>query len=185
MLEMPLKFTTSYLEDSLEVLRYYKRLAERAMEQLSEDALFFTLDGGSNSIAIVVKHIAGNMRSRWTDFLTSDGEKPNRDRDSEFADPPKTREELLRVWEDGWTRLFSALEPLSEADLAKTVTIRGEGHSVMQAINRQVAHYPHHIGQIVLLAKHFAGDRWESLSIPRNRSGDFNRRVAAGEVSQR
>jgi hypothetical protein len=129
--------------------------------------------------------MAGNMRSRWTDFLTSDGEKPDRDRDSEFADPPETREELLRMWEDGWTRLFSALAPLSDADLANTVLIRGEAHSVMQAINRQVAHYANHIGQIVLLAKYFAGDRWQSLTIPRNRSGEFNRRMAAGEASQR
>jgi hypothetical protein len=182
---MALKFTTSYLEDALEVFRYYKRLAERAMEQTPEEGLFATLDRESNSIATVVKHIAGNMRSRWTDFLTTDGEKPDRDRDSEFVDPPKTREELLRMWDDGWKRLFSAIEPLSEGDLANTVSIQGEAHSVMQAINRQIAHYPHHIGQIVLLAKHFAGDRWQSLTIPRNRSGDFNRSVAAGEVSQR
>ena len=182
---MALKLTTSYLEDSLELFRYYKELAERAMEQSPDDALFRFLDGESNSIAIIVKHMAGNMRSRWTDFLTSDGEKPDRNRDSEFEDPPRTRDELLRMWEGGWTRLFSALEPLSEADLAKTVLIRGEAHSVMQAINRQIAHYANHIGQIVLLAKHFAGDRWQSLTIPRNRSGDFNRSVAAGEASQR
>jgi hypothetical protein len=182
---MALKFTTSYREDSLEVFRYYKRLAERAMEQSPDDALFRSLDGESNSIAIIVKHVAGNMRSRWTDFLTSDGEKPDRDRDSEFADPPETRDELLRAWEDGWGRLFTALEPLSDADLTRTVLIRGEAHSVMQAINRQVAHYSNHVGQIVMLAKHFAGDRWQSLTIPRSRSGDFNRRVAAGEASQR
>ena len=113
------------------------------------------------------------------------GRSLDRDRDSEFADPPTTRDELLRMWEDGWTRLFSALEPLSEADLVKTVLIRGEAHSVMQAINRQVAHYANHIGQIVLLAKYFAGDRWQSLTIPRSRSRDFNRRVATAEVSQR
>jgi len=182
---MALKFTTSYLEDSLELFRYYKGLAERAMEQIPDNALFRLLDGESNSIAIIVKHMAGNMRSRWTDFLTSDGEKPDRNRDSEFDDPPRTRDELLRMWEDGWRRLFSALEPLSEADLAKRVLIRGEAHSVMQAINRQIAHYANHIGQIVLLAKHFAGDDWQSLTIPRSRSGDFNRRVAAGESSQR
>ena len=182
---MALKFTTSYLEDSLELFRYYKGLAERAMEQIPDNALFRLLDGESNSIAIIVKHMAGNMRSRWTNFLTSDGEKPDRNRDSEFDDPPRTRDELLRMWEDGWRRLFSALEPLSEADLAKRVLIRGEAHSVMQAINRQIAHYANHIGQIVLLAKHFAGDDWQSLTIPRSRSGDFNRRVAAGESSQR
>jgi len=182
---MALKFTTSYLEDSLELLRYYKRLAERAMEQVTDDQLFATLNDESNSIAVIVKHMAGNMRSRWTDFLTSDGEKPDRDRDSEFVDPPATREALLGTWEDGWSRVFHALEPLSDADLGRTVTIRGEAHSVMQAVNRQIAHYANHVGQIVLLAKHLAGDRWESLTVPRNRSAEFNTKVAAGEASQR
>jgi len=155
------------------------------MDQVTDEQLFLTLDDEANSIAIVVKHMAGNMRSRWTDFLTTDGEKPNRERDTEFVAPPATREALLQVWEDGWNCVFRAIEPLSESDLARTVTIRGEPHSVMQAVNRQVAHYSHHIGQIVLLAKHFAHDRWQSLSIPRNRSMDFNRQVAAGEKSQR
>ena len=182
---MALQFTTSYLEDSLTLFRYYKKLAERAMEQVTDEQLFAILDEESNSIGIVVKHIAGNMRSRWTDFLTSDGEKPDRDRDSEFVDPPATRKALLDAWEDGWTRLFRALEPLSDADLGRTVTIRGEPHSVMQAVNRQVAHYAHHVGQIVMLAKHLAQDRWQSLSVPRNRSAEFNRRVTAGELSQR
>jgi uncharacterized damage-inducible protein DinB len=182
---MALKFTTSYLEDSLALFRYYKILAERAIDQVSDEQLFATLDVEMNSIAVIVKHMAGNMRSRWTDFLTTDGEKPDRDRDSEFVNPPATRDALLRIWEDGWARLFGALEPLSDADLTRTVTIRGEPHSVMQAINRQMAHYPHHIGQIVMLAKHFAHDHWQSLSIPRNRSADFNRRVSAGEASQR
>src|SRR6185436_3039145 len=148
---MALKFTTSYLEDSLELFRSYKKLGERAMEQLPEAKLFAQLDDESNSIAVIVKHMAGNMRSRWTDFLTSDGEKPDRDRDSEFIDPPATRESLLRTWEDGWSRVFDALEPLSDADLGRTVTIRGEAHSVMQAVNRQIAHYANHVGQIVLL----------------------------------
>jgi hypothetical protein len=182
---MALLFTTSYIEDSLAVFRYYKKLAERAMEQVTDEQLFAVLDHEANSIAIIVKHIAGNMRSRWTDFLTTDGEKPNRNRDSEFIDPPSTREALLKEWEDGWSRLFSAIEPLNEADLARTITIRGEAHSAMQAINRQLAHYPHHVGQIVLLAKHFACDRWQSLSVPRNSSAEFNRKVAAGEASQR
>ncbi len=182
---MVLKFTLSYLEDSLAVLRYYKKLAERAMEQVADEQLFTVLDDEANSIAIIVKHITGNMRSRWTDFLTTDGEKPDRNRDSEFVDPPATREALMAEWEDGWARLFAALEPLTEADLARTVTIRGEAHSVMQAINRQLAHYPHHVGQIVLLAKHFACDHWQSLSVPRNKSADFNQKVAAGEASQR
>jgi hypothetical protein len=182
---MALKFTASYLEDSLDLLRYYKKMAERAMEQVAAEQLYATLDGEMNSIAVIVKHMTGNMRSRWTDFLDSDGEKANRDRDSEFVDPPATREALMQTWDDGWARVFAAIEPLTEADLGLTVMIRGEAHSVMQAINRQLAHYASHIGQIVLLAKHFAHDRWNSLSIPRNRSADFNRRVAAGESSQR
>jgi hypothetical protein len=155
------------------------------MEQVTDEQLFTSLDAEANSIAIIVKHVTGNMRSRWTDFLTTDGEKPDRNRDSEFVDPPATRQALLADWEDGWARVFSALEPLTEADLGRTVTIRGEAHSVMQAINRQLAHYPHHVGQIVLLAKHFASDHWQSLSVPRNRSAEFNRQVAAGEASQR
>jgi hypothetical protein len=182
---MALKFTTSYLEDSLELFRYYKKLAERAMEQVTDEQLFAALDEESNSIAIVVKHMAGNMRSRWTDFLTSDGEKPNRDRDGEFVDPPNTREALLQDWENGWMLVFQALEPLSEKDLNRTVTIRGEAHSVMQAINRQLAHYANHVGQIVMLAKHFGHAKWQSLTVPRNRSTEFNQRVAAGKSSQR
>jgi hypothetical protein len=183
--EMALKFTTSYLEDSLDLLRYYKKLAERAMEQVTDEQLFATLDDESNSIAIVVKHMAGNMRSRWADFLTSDGEKPNRDRDSEFVDPPHTREGLLQAWENGWVLVFQALEPLSDQDLSRTVTIRGEAHSVMQAINRQLAHYANHVGQIVMLSKHFAHAKWQSLTVPRNRSAEFNQQVAAGKSSQR
>src|SRR5205807_1749573 len=182
---MALKFTTSYVEDSLTLFRYYKKLAEHAMEQVTDEQLFAVLDGEANSIAVVVKHMAGNMRSRWTDFLTSDGEKPDRNRDSEFVDPPKTREALMAAWHEGWNRVFGALEPLTDADMGRTVTIRGEAHSVMQAINRQIAHYAHHIGQIVFLAKHFAGTKWESLSVPKNRSAEFNRRVSAGEASQR
>ena len=182
---MALTFTTSYLEDSLTLFRYYKKLAESAMEQVTDEQLFTTLDEEANSIAIIVKHMTGNMRSRWTDFLTTDGEKPNRDRDSEFVAPPATRHALLADWEEGWAVVFQALEPLSDADLGRTVTIRGEAHSVMQAVNRQVAHYAHHVGQIVLLAKHYAHNHWQSLSVPRNRSAEFNRRVAAGELSQR
>ena len=182
---MALRFTTSYVEDSTAIFRYYKKLAERAIEQVSDDQLSAVLDEEMNSIAVIVKHMSGNMRSRWTDFLTSDGEKPDRNRDAEFTDPPSTREALLAVWNDGWQRVFSALEPLTDADLSRTVTIRGEAHSVMQAINRQLAHYACHCGQIVLLAKHFQGGSWESLSIPKGKSADFNKRVAAGEASQR
>ena len=182
---MALKFTNSYLEDSLALFRYYKKLAEGAMEQVTDDQLYAVLDAEMNSIAVVVKHMAGNMRSRWRDFLTSDGEKPDRRRDTEFVDPPPTRAALMQLWEDGWRYIFTALEPLSDADITRTVTIRGEPHSVMQAINRQIAHYAYHCGQIVLLAKHFQHDRWKSLSIPRNKSTDFNKRVLAGEASQR
>jgi len=182
---MALKFTTSYVEDALAIFHQYKQLGERAMAQVSDDQLFMLLDEEANSIAIIVKHMTGNMRSRWTDFLTTDGEKPTRNRDSEFVDPPATREALLREWEDGWACVFGAIEPLTDADLSRTITIRGEAHSVMQAINRQLAHYPQHVGQIVLLAKHWAGPQWQSLSVPRNRSAEFNRRVAAGEASQR
>lgn len=182
---MALQFTTSYIEDAVAVFRYYKKLAERAMEQVTDEQLFETLDEEANSIAIVVKHMAGNMRSRWTDFLTTDGEKPNRNRDREFIEPPATRAALLAEWESGWGCLFQAIEPLTDADLSRKVTIRGEAHSAMQAINRQLAHYPHHVGQIVLLAKHFACDHWQSLSVPRNKSAEFNRKVAAGEASQR
>ena len=182
---MALQFTTSYVEDASALFRYYKKLAERAMEQVADEELFAVLDGEANSIAIIVKHMTGNMRSRWTDFLTTDGEKPNRNRDGEFVDPPATRAALMADWEDAWACLFRAIEPLTEADLGRTVRIRGEAHSVMQAINRQLAHYPHHVGQIVLLAKHYAGERWQSLSVPRNQSAEFNRKVIAGEASQR
>ena len=182
---MALQFTTSQIEDSLAVFGYYKRLAERAMAQVTDEQLFTLIDGEANSIAIIVKHMAGNMRSRWTDFLTTDGEKPDRDRDREFVDPAATREALTDEWEEGWAMMFAALEPLTDADLGRTITIRGEAHSVVQAINRQLAHYPYHVGQIVLLAKHFAWEKWESLSVPRNRSAEFNRKVAAGEASQR
>ena len=182
---MALRFTTSYIEDSLAIFRQYKQLGERAMAQVGDEQLFAVLDEEANSIAIIVKHMTGNMRSRWTDFLTSDGEKPTRNRDSEFVDPPATREALLRDWEQGWACLFAALEPLTDAHLTRTVTIRGEAHSVMQAINRQLAHYPMHVGQIILLAKHYAGAGWQTLSVARNRSAEFNRKVAAGEASQR
>jgi uncharacterized damage-inducible protein DinB len=182
---MPHQFTTSHLKDSIDLFRYYKKLGERAMAQCPEEGLFTMLDAESNSVAIVVKHMAGNMHSRWTDFLTSDGEKPNRNRDSEFEDPPTTRAELMELWERGWKFLFDALESLSDSDLTRTITIRTEPHSVTQAINRQIAHYSYHVGQIVYLARHFTGDKWQSLSVPKKKSAEFNRQVAAGEKSQR
>jgi len=182
---MPLERTDSYLKDALDVFRYYKNLGERAMLQCGDVMLFETLDPESNSIAIVVKHMAGNMRSRWTDFLASDGEKPDRNRDSEFETPAITRAELMDQWNAGWNCVFAALEPLADSDLTRTVLIRGEAHSVMQAINRQIAHYSYHIGQIVFLAKHFGCDSWKSLTVPRKQSASFNADVAAGRKSQR
>jgi Protein of unknown function (DUF1572) len=182
---MPLEFTTSYLKDSVDLLRYYKKLGERAIAQVPDEALTATLDAESNSIAIIVKHLTGNMQSRWTDFLTSDGEKPGRNRDVEFEAPPQTRAEMLQLWEASWGIVFDALAPLTDADLSRTVLIRGERHSVMQAIHRQVAHYAYHIGQIVYIAKHCAFSRWTSLTIPRGKSADYNARVNAGELSQR
>jgi uncharacterized damage-inducible protein DinB len=184
---MPHHFSTSYLQDSIELFRHYKKLAERAMEQCPDAGLSGTLDGESNSIATIVKHMWGNMRSRWTDFLTTDGEKPDRQRDTEFETPPQSRAEILAMWEQGWKYVFDALEPLTDADLTRSVAIRTEPHSVMQAINRQIAHYSYHIGQIAYLAKHFAAEsgKWTALTVPRHKSADFNSRVASGQASQR
>jgi len=179
------EFTTSYIKDSIALFRQYKRLADRAIEQMSDEQLYTAIDPESNSIAIIMKHIAGNMRSRWTDFLSSDGEKPNRNRDTEFEAAPATRSELLAMWEEGWRLVFAALEPLSDSDLTRKVLIRTEPHSVMQAINRQIAHYAMHIGQIVFLAKHLAGANWKTLSIPRGKSAEFMADVSAGRKSQR
>ena len=182
---MALQFTTSYLLDSMHLLRYYKKLADSALAQVTDEQIYELLDEDANSIAIVMKHMAGNMKSRWTDFLSDDGEKPWRNRDSEFEQPPANRDDLVRLWEEGWARVFEALQSLTDADLDRTVTIRGEAHSVMQAINRQIAHYSYHCGQIVLLAKHFQHAHWKSLSVPRGKSAEFNAKVHAREASQR
>jgi len=184
---MPLEFTTSYKKDSLEILKQYKRLAERALEQAPDEALNAALDAESNSIAVIVRHLAGNMRSRFTDFLTTDGEKADRNRDGEFEAPPQTCAEITALWEGGWKCVFDAIAPLTDEDLARTVKIRGEAHSVMQAINRQVAHYSYHVGQIVFLAKHFAamGNRWTAVTVPRGKSSTFTQQVLAGKASQR
>jgi len=179
------EFSTSHLADSISLFGYCKKLAERAMEQVTDEQLTATLDKEMNSIALIVKHMTGNMRSRWTDFLNSDGEKPDRNRDTEFEEPPATREAMMKMWEAGWEHVFSALKPLSELDLGRTVTIRGEPHSVMQAINRQIAHYNYHCGQIVFLAKHFQHAQWKSLSVPRGKSEEFTGKVLAKEISQR
>jgi hypothetical protein len=182
------EFTTSYVKDSIAVFRSYKNLGDRAIAQCPDEALVTMLDAESNSIAILVKHMVGNMRSRWTDFLTSDGEKADRNRDTEFEEPPKTRAELIEMWERGWKYVFDALGPLTDADLTRTITIRSTPHSVMQAINRQIAHYAQHVGQIVLLAKHLAtkaGKKWESPSVPRGQSKQFTAEMAAAKRAER
>ena len=172
---MALEFTTSFIQDSLSLFRYYKRLAERAMEQVTDEQLFAAIDKESNSIAVIVKHMAGNMLSRWTDFLTTDGEKPDRDRDAEFeTGGGVSRGGLLARWEEGWERLFTALGSLTPADLRRTVTLRGEPQTVPQAIHRQLTHQAYHVGQLVLLAKHFAGAGWQSLTVPKGKSRERN-----------
>src|SRR5437667_3487097 len=167
-----------YLDDALQTFRDYKKLAERAFEQISDEDFFRTLDEESNSIAVNMKHMAGNMLSRWTDFLTTDGEKPERNRDIEFVIlPGTTKDEMLAYWEQGWERVFDAIRPLTPDDLMRTIRIRGQDHTVVQAINRQLAHYAYHVGQIVFLAKHFKSSEWQSLSVPKNRSAEFNARL--------
>jgi len=164
----------NYQKDSVQSFRNYKKLAERAIQQVSDEEFFSTIDEESNSVALIVKHIAGNLRSRWTDFLTTDGEKPDRDRDTEFELIDDSRDSLMQFWEDGWGTLFAAIEPLTPDDFSKTVTIRGEPHTIVEAVNRQLTHYAYHVGQIVLLAKHFKSSEWKSLSIPKNKSAEFN-----------
>lgn len=164
-----------YLHDVKVQFRQLKDLAEGALAQVRDEDLFATLDPESNSLAILMQHMAGNLRSRWTDFLRSDGEKPDRDRDAEFVlSAGTTREELFERWEEGWRCLFQALSALSEEDLALTVLIRAEPHSVIKAINRQLTHYGYHVGQIVFLAKHLASDHWKTLSVPRGGTRAFN-----------
>jgi hypothetical protein len=167
--------TQHYLADVLQTFRDYKKLAERAFAQITDEEFFKTIDEESNSIAVNIKHMAGNMLSRWTDFLTTDGEKPERNRDIEFVIlPGTTKDEMVAYWDRGWECVFAAIEPLSPDNLMRTVTIRGQNHTVIQAINRQIAHYAYHVGQIVFLAKHFKSSDWQSLSVPRNRSAEFN-----------
>jgi hypothetical protein len=164
-----------YLEETRHLFRTYKQMAESAMAQVSEADLFRQLDDESNSVAIIAKHISGNLRSRWTDFLTSDGEKPDRHRDSEFEEPTLRREEMMASWEAGWSALLSALDSLSGEDLDRTVYIRGQAHSVLKAMQRSLAHTASHVGQIVFMSKHLCGPRWKTLSIPRGKSEEFSR----------
>lgn len=172
------EFVKNYHADALGSFRNYKKLADRAIEQVSDEEFFKTNDPEANSIAVIVKHIAGNLRSRWTDFLTSDGEKPDRNRDGEFEMIGDTRESLMEFWESGWQTLFDNVVPLSVDDFSKTVTIRGEQHTVAEALNRQMTHYAYHIGQIVFLAKHFRSSDWKTLSVPKNKSAEFNQFLA-------
>jgi hypothetical protein len=163
-----------YLDEALRQMRGHKRMGEGAMAQLRDEDFFVTLDRESNSVAILVKHLAGNMRSRFTDFLTTDGEKTDRFRDREFeVTSSTTRADVMKWWEEGWACVFSAIETLKRADVMRTVTIRGEPHTVLQAINRQIAHYAGHVGQIVFLAKHLRSSEWKTLSIPRGKSEEF------------
>jgi hypothetical protein len=165
------------IDGALTAFRSNKGLADKAIAQLPDDRLHVALDANTNSIAVIMKHVAGNLLSRWTDFLTTDGEKPGRNRDGEFVDAFTSRDELTAFWESGWQRLFDALAELTPADLARTVTIRGEPHSVPLAMQRSLAHCGYHVGQIVLIARILAGDRWTTLTIPRGASAGFNQKV--------
>ena len=173
-----------YLRHARTYFDAVRRKADKALAQASDAQFFATIDAESNSLALIVKHVAGNLRSRWTDFFTTDGEKPDRDRDGEFvADASAdTRASLMRRWDDGWTTLFATLDSLAPADLGRTVTIRGEPHAVFDAIERQKEHYAYHVGQIVFLAKHLVGPKWTSLSVPRGKSEAFHSAVRAAEA---
>lgn len=166
--------TDDYLNSVRKQFEYYKQLGDKTFSQLQDEHLFWTFNEESNSIATIVKHLSGNMLSRWTDFLTSDGEKEWRNRDSEFEDSITTRQELIDKWEEGWKCFFDALNALKTEDMDKIIYIRNQGHSVMEAINRQLAHYPYHVGQIVFIGKMLSENGWNSLSIPKGKSQDFN-----------
>src|ERR1700687_2912947 len=171
---MATDLASQYIEEARRQMRGYKRMGEGAMAQLRNDDFFLTIDPEANSVAILVKHLAGNMRSRFTDFLTSDGEKPDRFRDREFeVSGATTRDDVMRWWEEGWACVLGAIETLKPEDVSRTVTIRGEPHTVLQAINRQIAHYAAHICQIVFLAKHLRASDWKTLTIPRGKSEEF------------
>jgi hypothetical protein len=165
---------SDFIKSVTRQFEYYKHLGDETFKQVEDEKLFYKFNEASNSIAIIVQHLWGNMLSRWTDFLTSDGEKEWRQRDAEFEEVVKTREELLAKWNEGWQCLFNALHSLKEEDFSKTVYIRHQGHSVMEAINRQLAHYPYHIGQIVYIGKMLQDENWKSLSIPKNQSKTYN-----------
>ena len=163
-----------YIESAKKEFEYYKLLAEKTFGQLTDDQLFNQFNGESNSIATIVKHLCGNMLSRWTDFLTTDGEKEWRKRDEEFENDICTREELLQKWQVGWSCLFKALDSISDDDLSRVIYIRNQGHTILEAINRQLSHYPYHIGQIVFIGKMLSDKNWNSLSIPKGGSKEYN-----------
>lgn len=168
---------TEYLKSTRKIFADYKRMAEKTMEQLTEEQLFWQPDAESNSIAVIAKHLWGNMLSRWTNFLTEDGEKPWRERDAEFEMDWKSREALMQKWEEGWQCMFNALDSLTGDDLEKIVSIRSEKHTVIEAINRQVAHYASHVGQIIYLGKMIKQADWKTLSIARGQSKQFNAKM--------
>jgi len=173
-----------YLKSAKRQFLMYKGLGEKAMAQMSDESLGWQANEDSNSVITIVKHLWGNMLSRWTDFLTTDGEKPWRQRDAEFDNDKWSREELLKKWEEGWQCLFSALDSITDDDLEKIIYIRNEGHTILEAINRQIAHYSYHVGQIVYLAKLTSKNDWQSLSIPRNASAEYNAGKFAQEKSR-
>lgn len=175
--------TTSYLESVKKQFLYYKMLGEKAMDQLEPEQLFVAVNDDSNSIAVIVKHLSGNMLSRWTNFLTTDGEKETRNRDDEFENTLTTKEQILEIWNQGWNCFLETLESLQPEQLSEIIYIRNEGHTVIEAINRQLAHYPYHIGQIVFYAKQLKKEDWNSLSIPKNKSNSYNTDKFAKEKS--
>lgn len=175
----------NYLDSSLKLFRYYKSLGEGAINQIDDKGMHWQLNTSSNSIAAIMKHMAGNSISRWTDFLTADGEKEWRDRDAEFEDTLNNKAELLALWNKGWACLFNAIEPLTEADLGRVIYIRNEGHTVLEAINRQLAHLPYHVGQLIYIAKMLTDSNWQSLSIAKGQSKDYNQAKFSGEKQDR
>lgn len=174
-----------YLKSADRQFRMYKKLGEEAMQQMTDEQLFIMPNEESNSVAIIVKHLWGNMLSRWTDFLTTDGEKPWRQRDAEFENDINTREALMQKWEEGWQCLFNALNSITDNDLERIIYIRNEGHTILEAINRQIAHYSYHVGQIVYIAKMYKNNGWSSLSIPRNQSKEYNDKKFSEEKGNR
>lgn len=175
------KILQNFLNETVGGFRGYKKLADDAMRQISDEDFFKTIDAESNSVATIAKHVGGNLRSRWTRFLTTDGEKPDRNRDAEFVADGETRADVLQIWERGWTTLFETLESLTPNDLDKIVQIRGEDFTVVKAITRAALHTASHVGQIQFLAKHLRGENWQTLSVPKNKSAEFNKYLAGKE----